>query len=102
MTLEIIGEKIGGNWPWVAEIQKGRDPKFGLTRKFVDGVVDWGGANSKKTRGVGKSFLLASGKIYEKSLPQSWNSTDRGFFALNSRGEMIELTPEMVRRARLI
>lgn len=85
--MELTGEKIGGNKPWVARIA-GTDPRFGLKREFVAGVVDYSRANRPRTRGVRTSWSLREPGLYEYNLPQSWGRTDRGFLEVTAAGEV--------------
>jgi hypothetical protein len=83
ITITITGEQIGSNKPWIARIT-GPDPKYRLARAFEAGVRDYGAANSVGSRGIRTTWLLADG-VYEISLPQSPESTDR-YFARGNRG----------------
>jgi hypothetical protein len=83
--MELKGEQIGGNKPWVAKII-GTDPKWGLKREFCQGIKDYSGSNSVGTRGIKTVWLISEPGIYEYNLPQSWKSTDRNFVEILADG----------------
>lgn len=83
--MEVTGEQIGGNKPWVAKIT-GLDPKWGLKREFVPGVKDYSGANSVGSRGIERAWVITEPGIYEYNLPRSWKNTDRDFFEILADG----------------
>lgn len=87
MRLEM--EKIGGARVWVARIT-GTDPKFGLKREFVNGIVDKTRANSCGSRGVHVVYNLPDG-IYEVQGGQSWAARERRRFVRVAGDEMEEI-----------
>lgn len=93
-TTTITIEKIGNERPWVAKIT-GRDLKYGLSREFVDGVADYTGSNSKRTRGVMYSFALGDG-IYEVKGGESWSSRGNRSFLRVCGGSHERITLEEV------
>lgn len=88
MKLEI--ERIGESRVWVARIT-GTDPKFGLRREFVNGLVDKTRGNSCGSRGVYVLYNLPDG-IYEVQGGQSWASRERRRFVRVAGDEMEEIT----------
>lgn len=93
-SITVEYETIGGERPWVAEIT-GKDAKYGLARKFVDGTRDYSRANSKRTRGVYTTYTLVPGRVYECSDPRSWSRTER-YFARVVDGELETMDAEQV------
>lgn len=80
---------------WCAEIV-GRDPRYGLDRRFLRGKKDYRFANSTGSRGVYLYFILESGRIYEVSSPQSWHRDDRYFCHVTDAGDIERITREDV------
>lgn len=76
MNIEL--EHIGGNKPWVAKIT-GTDPKFGLAREFVRGVLDYSRKNKPGTRGIFTCYDLQPG-VYETKGGDSWGSANNRRF----------------------
>lgn len=71
------GRNVVGHVPppcYVAEVV-GFDRRYGYARRFVKGFTDYSKANSKGSRGVYKTFLIDSGKVYEVKEKNSWSSS---------------------------
>ena len=75
---------------WVAEIGP-----ITLKRSFLCPCLDYSGANSKGTRGVYATYVLAPERIYEVSSPESW-STTRRYFCHVVDGAIEELPPTIL------
>jgi len=89
IRIELEGEKIGQNRPWVAKIT-GLDPKWGVKREFLNGLTDYSKKNRPGTRGIETGWILDEAGIYEYSLPRSWNKTDRSFLVVHADGSQVE------------
>lgn len=82
--------------PWCAEIT-GEDEKYGLARKFLKPNTDLKHANRRGTSGVKYWFILESGRYYETSHRESWNSDMiRQYRTVTPSGEIIEITRDEV------
>lgn len=78
---------------WVAEIT-GPDEKYGLSRVFLKGKMDYSRSNGKGSRGIFAEYILSPGKIYEVKSQESWSRSRRYFCAVGDEGDIIELNEE--------
>lgn len=74
--------------PWVAQIL-GKDPRYGLARRFLPANWQRQRANGNGSRGVELWFVLESGRLYEVNAPVSWRSTERYFCTVADTGKII-------------
>lgn len=75
---------------WVAEIT-GPDEKYGLSRAFLKGKMDYSRANGKGSRGIFAEYILSPGKIYEVKSQETWRRSRRYFCTVGDGGEIVEL-----------
>lgn len=75
---------------WVAEIA-GPDEKYGLSRVFLRGKIDYSKANGKGSRGIFAEYILSPGKIYEVKSQETWGRARRYFCTVEDDGEIVEL-----------
>ena len=78
---------------WVAEIT-GPDEKYGLSREFLSGKMDYSKANGKGSRGIFAEYILSPGKIYEVKSQETWSRSRRYFCTVGDDGEIVELDEE--------
>lgn len=79
--------------PLAAEIT-GKDPRFGVARKFLQPKWQRKNANGACTRGVELWFVLESGKLYEIKSPVSWKSSDQYFCTVLDDGSIKRLSKD--------
>lgn len=91
-----VGRMLGlpARRPWAAEIV-GRDDRYGLERRFLDGKKDYRRANSIGSRGVYVYYRLEPGSVYEVNDLVSWSRSDRYFCRIDG-GNLIRMTREEV------
>lgn len=75
---------------WVAEIT-GPDEKYGLSRVFLKGKIDYSKSNGKGSRGIFAEYILSPGKIYEVKSQETWRRCRRYFCIVGDSGEIVEL-----------
>jgi hypothetical protein len=81
--------------PWVARIEE-ITRNSNVSRVFVKPKTDYSGSNSKGSRGVNLVFIVECGIPYEAMRFTSWRSSERFFFCVNDRGDMIKKTKDEV------
>lgn len=89
-----LGEKALRR-PWVAEIT-GIDGHR-LSRRFIDGRIDYVNANSPGSRGVMLHYLLESDHLYEVSAWTAWKSPERYFCWATESGDIRRCTEQEAR-----
>lgn len=77
--------------PWVARIV-GRGPRYdGMEREFLDGQIDYSGANSTGSRGVMLYYAVPPG-LYEVNARETWTRSRRYFVLVDDEARMREVT----------
>ena len=75
---------------WVAEVT-GPDEKYGLSRTFLRGKINYAHANGIGSRSVMAEYILSQGKIYEVKSQETWTRFRRYFCSVNDAGDIVEL-----------
>lgn len=75
---------------WVAEVT-GPDDKYGLSRSFLKGKMDYSKSNGKGSRGIFVEYILSPGKIYEVKSQETWGRFRRYFCTVGDDGDIVEL-----------
>jgi len=86
LDLPIVGLKPRA---YVGQIMGHDGRRFLLA--YLQGNRDYARANSRGSRGIYISYLLAHGPIYKVSAPISWSTTDR-YFCRVENGSIVKMT----------
>ncbi len=82
--------------PWVAEII-GRDDRYGMSRRFIQGKNDYNDVNKRDTRGARRWFTLETGRLYEVCRYVGWCEMARCFVTVDpEHGDVVEVPGDEV------